>query len=88
MYIYIHLYLHQSHFIYNYIHIILIYEMNMHVHVHDKYTFYAVHTSTSNTHFTLFKLYTGVYSFPSFLRRLDVDKSPLEYVSQSRKILA
>lgn len=86
MYIYIHLYLHQSHFIYNYIHIILINELNM--HVHDKYTFYAVHTSTSNTHFTLFKLHTGVYSFPSFLRRLDVDKSPLEYVSQSRKILA
>lgn len=52
--------------------------MNMNVDIHDKYTFYTVHISTSNKHFTLFKLHTGVYSFPSFLRRLYVDKSPLE----------
>lgn len=41
-----------------------IHHIDINVHVHVKYTPYTVHT--------------GVYSFHSFFRRLEVDKSPHE----------
>lgn len=52
--------------------------MNMYVYVYDKYIFYIVYIFMLNIYFILFKFYIGMYSFLSFLRRLDVDKFLLE----------